>query len=63
MIYFLHDFEEKCFLRYILLTDQVSLPLVLEILGDMCIVIICCPDCNVIILELILTFLSGRFSS
>ena len=24
--HFLHDFEEKCFSRYILLTDQISLP-------------------------------------
>ena len=61
MIYFLHDFEEKCFLRYILLTDQVSLPLVLEILGDMCIVIICCPDCNVINFGINLNFLIRPF--
>ena len=25
-LYFVYDFQEKCFSRYILLTDQISLP-------------------------------------
>ena len=42
--HFVYGFSIKLFSCYILLTDQISLPgcpLLLEILGDMCIVIVC----------------------
>ena len=60
---FLNVFEGKCFSCYILLTDQVSfdslsgwLPLLLEILDNMCIEFICFPGCNVINFEVNLIF-------
>ena len=40
-------FKEKYFSCYILLTKKISLSLLLGILGNMCIVIICCPVCDV----------------
>ena len=56
-------FEEKGFSRYILLTDQnftVWLLLLLETLGNICIVIICFPV-NVINFKLFLAFVLNRF--
>ena len=45
-------FEEKYFLRYILLTDQISLPLLLEILRNICFVIVCCPLRDAMVFEI-----------
>ena len=39
----------------------VWLPLLLEILGNMCIIIVCFPVCDVINSELTLAFISSRF--
>ena len=55
-------FQEKRFSWQILLTDQISLSLLLEILGKMCIVIVCFPDCDAINFEIILSFLIKPFS-
>ena len=59
-------FEEKCFSSYILLTDQASnLPdclLVLEMLGNMCIAIICFLICEVMNFEINLSILIKPFS-
>ena len=41
--HFEYDFSKKYFSCYILLTDQMSLSLLLEILVNMCIAIICLP--------------------
>ena len=48
-------FEEKYFC-YVLLPDQI-LTLLCEILGNMCIVILCKPDCDLINFEINLIFL------
>ena len=40
-------FQEKCFLCYILLTDQISLSLLREIFSNMCIAIFCFPGCEI----------------
>ena len=47
-------FEEKLFSRYILLTDQISLPvpLLLEVLGIIFIVIVCFSVCDIVIYEI-----------
>ena len=54
-------FEEKYISSYILLTNQIlliiCLPLLREILGNMCIVIVCEPGCDVVNFEVTLTFL------
>ena len=51
-------FQEKCFSSYILLTNQISLPgLLIEILGNMCIAIVCLPDCDAMTFEINLIFL------
>ena len=58
-------FEEKFFFCYILLTDQVSfvwLLLLHEILGNMCIVIICQQGCDVMNFEINVNFLIKLFS-
>ena len=39
--HFVYDFSKRCFLCYILSTDQISLSDCLETLGNMCIAIIC----------------------
>ena len=54
--------KKKLFSHYILLTDQTSLPDVfiscdLEVLVNMCIVIICCPVCDLIGFEINHSFL------
>ena len=56
--------QEKRFLCYILLTDQISLdlPLLLEMLGNMCIVIIFYPVCDFINFKIYLSFLINPFS-
>ena len=66
MEWFLHHFlgmifQEKCFLCCILLTDQISLPLLLEILSNMCIVIICFPRCDAMNFEINLISLIKPF--
>ena len=45
--YFVYDFSRKMFSRYILSTDQISLLLLFEILGNMCIAIVCFLGCDV----------------
>ena len=51
-------FEEKYISSYILLTNQILLiiwlPLLREILGNMCIVIVCEPGCDVVNFEITL---------
>ena len=55
-------FQEKYFSCYILLTDQISLlPLLFEILGNVCIAIVCFQGCNVIDFENNLNFLIKPF--
>ena len=54
-------FQEKCFSCYILLTGQVSLSLLLETLGNMCIAIVCFPSRDVINFEINLIFLIKAF--
>ena len=58
--YFVYDFPRKMFL--VLYSPNLPnfiawLPLVLEILGNMCIAIVCFPGCDVINYEFILIFL------
>ena len=61
---FLNDFFKKIFLHYILLTDQISLSdCLLEILGSMCIAIICFPSCDIINFEINHIFLIRLFSA
>ena len=53
--HFVYDFQERCFSCYILLIGQniAWLPwLLVEILVNMCIVIICFPGCDVINFEI-----------
>ena len=40
---------------------NVMLPLLLEILGDICIAIVCLPVCDVINFEVKLSYISNRF--
>ena len=54
-------FQEKCFSGYMLLTDQIPLSDYLEILGNMCIAIVCFPDCDVISFEINVIFLIKPF--
>ena len=50
--HFVYDFSKKMFLMFhVLLADQISLSLLLEILGSMCITIVCLPGCDVIKIE------------
>ena len=63
--HFLHEFRRKIFLtRYFdnWLNFIAWLSFLLEILGNMCIVIICCPVCEVINFEVNLSFLIKLFS-
>ena len=63
--YFLHEFWRKIFLtRYFdnWLNFIAWLSFLLEILGNMCIVIICCPVCEVINVEVNHSFLIKPFS-
>ena len=53
-------FEEKYLSCYILLTDEILLPLIGEILSNMCIVILCSPGCGVISFEINLGFLTNE---
>ena len=56
-LHWVYDFSKKShFSFYIPLTDQISLSLLYEILDNICIVIICCPVCDVINLEIDLSF-------
>ena len=57
-------FEEKYFSHYIINWQNLitGLPLPLEILGNICIVIICCPVGDVTIYEIRIGFLIKRFS-
>ena len=59
-------FQQKCSSCYVLLTDQISLPrslpLLLEILGNVCITIACYPGCDVMDFETNLIFLIEPFS-
>ena len=57
---FVYDFSRKMFLVlcFINWSNFIAwLPLLLEILINMCIAIVCQPDCNVVNLETLLTFL------
>ena len=63
--HFLHDFWVKIFLTlyYVNWPNFIAwLDLLLGILGNMCIVIICLPVCDVTYFEFIYTFLSEPFS-
>ena len=63
--YFLHEIKKKIFLtRYFdnWLNFIAWLSFLLEILGNMCIVIICCSVCEVINFEVNLSFLIKLFS-
>ena len=53
-------FEEKYLSCYILLTDEILLPLIRQILSNMCIVILCSPGCGVISFEINLGFLTNE---
>ena len=39
--HFVYDFQQKCSSCYILITDQISLSLLLNILDNMCIAVLC----------------------
>ena len=57
-------FEEKYFWCYVISIDQISssgLPLLCEILGKMCVRIVCKPDCDVMNFEVNLVFLIKLF--
>ena len=57
-------FEEKYFWCYVISIDQISLsglPLLCEILGKMCVGIVCKPDCDVMNFEVNLIFLIKLF--
>ena len=54
-------FQEKCFSCYALLTDQISLSLLFEILVNMCIAIACEPGSDAINFEINLIFLIKPF--
>ena len=58
---FVYDFSKICSSCYILLTDQISMRLLLEILGNMCIEIVCWPGCDVMEFEIGLIFLIEPF--
>ena len=58
--HFLHEFWIKIFLFLYSVNGQnfiVQLPLLCEILANMCVVIVCKPGCNVIHFKINLTFL------
>ena len=60
----MHDFQEKCFSSCILLTYQFSLPdlpLLLEILGNICIIIACIEGSDVMNFQINLIFLIEPF--
>ena len=61
--HFVYDFLRKIFLVLSLNWPifHVWLPLLLDIMGNICIVIICCPVCDVIIFEINQSLLSSRF--
>ena len=62
--HFVYFFHQKCFSCCILLTDQISLfwlPLLLEILGNMCIAIVCEQGCDVKNFRINLIFLIKPF--
>ena len=57
-------FKKKCSSCYILLTDQMPLAdciLLLEILGNICIAMVCFPGCDIINFEINLIFLIKLF--
>ena len=60
--HFFYNILRKFFLIYILLRDQISLPLLLEISGNMCMVIIWFPVGGIIDFEINLSFLIWLFS-
>ena len=53
--------QEKCLSCYILLTDQILLPLLMEILDNICITIVSFPGCDVILFEINLIILIKSF--
>ena len=62
---FLHDLSRKIFftLNSIISTNFIAwLSLLFEILGNMCIVIICCPDYDVINFKIKLNYFTKSFS-
>ena len=62
--YFLYGFSRTMFLMLYSISWPnfiVWLPLLLKILGNMCIAIVCFPSCDVIYLELNLAFLIKMF--
>ena len=62
---FLHDFWRKMFLMLYSINRQnfiAGLLLLLEILGNMCIVIVCLPVCDVINFEIKVSFLIKTFA-
>ena len=66
LAHLLHDFWRKRFLLLYCMTWPniiVWLPLLREILGNMCIVIVCWPGCDAINVEINLIFLIKLFSA
>ena len=64
-IHFVNDFSRKIFVMLYSINSPsliVSLPLLMEISGYICIVIICYPVCDVINFEIYLSFLIKPFS-
>ena len=62
--YFVYDFSTKMFLMLYSINRPNSivwLPLLLEILGNMCIAIVCKPGCDVINFKINLIFLIKPF--
>ena len=62
--HFVYDFQQKCSSCYVLLTDQISLfglPLLLEVLGNICIAIVCLQGCDVINFKINMIFLIKPF--
>ena len=58
---FVYDISRKLFLMLYFINWQNFIVLLLEILGNMCIAIVCFPGCDIINFEINLTFLNKPF--
>ena len=59
--HFVYNFSRNISPCYILLNDLISLPLPLEVLGNMCITVVCFPSCDIINLNLNLLLIKPLF--
>ena len=58
---FVYDISRKLFLMLYFINWQNFIVLLLEILGNMCIAVVCFPGCDIINFEINLTFLNKPF--